>query len=100
MTKPESSAPTTGDTRSLRERLRAESQARMREVVEDAARRIASESETRIREAVEQAASDLAHQAERLERVARRLAWIRAGTITLALLAGGIGGAVSVWILR
>jgi hypothetical protein len=90
---------TNSNSGSLRERLRAESQARMREVAEKAARRIASESEARSWDAVGQTTADLAHQAERVERAARRLIWLRAGTVMLALLAGGVGGAVAVWLL-
>jgi hypothetical protein len=85
---------------SLRERLKAETEAQMGEIVEDAAQRIVSRSEARIREAVAQATADLAHQAERMERVARRLTWLRAATVGLAMAAGAMGGIVFLLILQ
>ena len=90
----------TTESGGLRERLRAEADARIREMVDVAVRRIGAESEARIREAVGQATADLAHQAERMARIAARLAWLRAATVTLVMVAGGIGGAVVLLIQR
>ena len=96
----ESAMPNTAESVGLRERLKAETDARIREMVDDAARRIGAESEARIRKAVSQATADLAHPAERMARIAARLAWLRAATVTLAMVAGGIGGAVVLLIQR
>lgn len=84
----------------LRERLKSETDARIREMVDDALRRIGAESEVRIREAVGQATADLAYQAERMSRIAAHVAWFRAATVALAMAAGGIGGTVVLLILR
>jgi hypothetical protein len=35
--------------------------------------------------------ADLAHQAERMERIARRMTWLRSGTVARALAAGAVG---------
>ena len=90
----------TAGRRGLRETLKAETDARIREMVEDAAARISAESEARIRDAVGQATADLAHQAERMARIAGRMAWLRVATVALARVAGAMGGAVVLLILQ
>ena len=90
----------TAESGGLRERLKAETDARFREMVEEAARRISEESETRIREAVGQATADLAHQAERMARVAARLTWLRVATVMLAMAAGALGGLLALLTLQ
>lgn len=96
----ESAMSNIAESGGLRERLKAETDARIREMVEDAVRRIGTESEARIREAVGQATADLAHQAERMARIASRMAWLRVATVVLAMAAGGMGGLVVLVILR
>lgn len=89
----------TAASQGLREKLKTETDALIREMVEDAVRRIGAESETRIREALGQATADLAHQAERMARIATHMTWLRGATVALALAAGATGGVAVLLIL-
>ena len=96
----ESAMPNTAESVGLRERLKAETDARIREMVDDAARRVCAESEARIGEALGQATADLAHQAERMARISAHMTWLRAATSALAMAAGAMGGLAVLVILR
>ncbi len=54
----------------------------------------------RLEDSMVRATADMAYHAERMERIARRVARLRAGTVALSMAGGSVEGAVTARFLK